>query len=403
MPSKKVSASKRSSKKTVKASREPRQGADRLHISKASVAANATSTVAPGRRVTIKNVAEAAGVSIATVSFVLNKRPGQVISEPVRKRVLAAARDLSYAPSAAAAGLARKATSNVAIAFYRNDHQITNQLYSFVVQGAIKEAAEREYNVLFSFLHDEFRDYDDLPKIIREKNAEGVLFVQNVSGLLYREMRDRGVHVVAVDSHPAVPGLDTVYVDNKAGGRLSARHLVDLGHEDIVFLRAVSDRPSIAERCAGFQEELASAGLSIPTSRLFVDSKTFTFDGAYERAKKLLAQRPTVTAIAAANDELAAGVIRAAHERGRRVPEDLSVIGFDDIIMSNYLDPPLSSVSYDKEQMGRVAMGRLIEQVTAKVEVSTDQGTKIELPVWITERESTGPAPRKKTKRSRLG
>lgn len=357
------------------------------------------------RRITIKNVAEAAGVSIATVSFVLNKRPGQVISEPVQKRVLAAARELNYAPSASAAGLARKQTSNVAIAFYRNDHQITNQLYSFVVQGAIKEAAERHYNVLFSFIHDEFRDYDDLPKIIREKNAEGVLFVQDVSGQLYKELTQRGVNVVAVDSHPEVPGMETVYVDNASGGRIAARHLLDLGHEDIVFLTAAGDRPSISQRSGAFLEEIRAAGLKTSTRQLLVDAKRLTFDGAYARTKKLLAQRPSVTAIAAANDELAAGVIRAAHEAGRRVPEDLSVMGFDDIIMTQYLDPPLTSIGYDKEEMGRVSMGRLIDQVSARDSqdgeglVIPPRGERTELPVWLVARQSTGPAPGKKKRK----
>jgi LacI family transcriptional regulator len=181
-----------SAKKT--AGKSAKKSAKKSVARKPAVAKKKASTAAPrkkrGReeRITIKTVAEAAGVSIATVSFVLNKRPGQVISEPVRKKVLAAARELNYAPSAAAATLARKQTTNVAIVFYQNDHLITNQFYSFVVQGTIKEAAANEYNIMFSFMHDEFKDYSDLSKVIREKNAEGVLFVQQVSTLLIEEL-----------------------------------------------------------------------------------------------------------------------------------------------------------------------------------------------------------------------
>jgi LacI family transcriptional regulator len=217
-------------------------------------------------------------------------------------------------------------------------------------------------------------------------------------------MRERGVHVVAVDSHPEVAGMDTVYVDNAEGGRLAARHLVELGHRDIVMLRAVSDRPSIASRCAGFREELRLHGIDVPDKQLFVDAKAFTFIGAYERAKKLFEARPTVTAVAAANDELAAGVIRAAHEAGKRIPEDLSVMGFDDIIMSNYLDPPLTSISYDKEQMGRVAMGRLIDRVNGQIAESESlRAHKTELPVWVVARDSTGPAPKRARRPARKG
>ena len=357
-------------------------------------------------RVTIKHVAEAAGVSIATVSFVLNKRPGQAISAPVRSRVLRAAQDLNYAPSAAAAGLARKQTSNVAIAFYRNHHLITNQLYSFVVQGAIKEAIARQYNVLFSFISEEFRDYEDLPKIIREKNAEGIMFIQDVPSALHAELLERNVNVVAVDSHLDLPGLESVYVDNARGAQIAAAHLIGLGHRHIGFLRAATLRPSIARRSAAFLAAIEGAGLPCSPAEVFIDAAELTFDAGYHRALRVLAESPKITAIACANDELAAGVIRAAHETGRRVPKDLSVMGFDDIIMTRYLHPPLTSVACDKEGMGRLAMARLVDQIEARIAgksaaaESSEQAAEPrpprlgdELDLRLEVRASTGPAP----------
>ncbi len=345
----------------------------------------------PHKRVTIKSVAEAAGVSIATVSFVLNDRPGQVISPPVRQRVLETARRLNYAPSAAAAGLARKQTANVAILFYRNDHLITNQLYSFVVQGAIKEASAREYNVLFSFMQHEFQDYNDLPKVVREKNAEGVLFIQDVSEPLFRELTSRGIRAVAVDSHPHVDGLDAIYADNETGARLAAAHLIELGHQSIAFLHASADRPSISERSRAFVAELTARGLTTGLERPFIEAEELTFQAGYRAAREALRQRPSLTGIACANDELAAGVIRASRELGRRVPQDLSIVGFDDIIMARYLDPPLSTITYDREAMGRWAMSRLLEQV---------QGNDVSVPpkrlaVEVVQRASSGPAPQR--------
>ena len=342
-----------------------------------------------GKRATIKSVAEAAGVSIATVSFVLNKRPGQVISEPVKKRVIQAAKELNYAPSAAAAGLARKSTSNVAIVFYKNDNHITNQLYSFVVQGAIKEASAREFNILFSFMKDEFTDYDDLPKVVREKNVEGVLFIQDVTEELIQELHTREISCMAVDSHPYVDGLSTIYVDNVHGARLACRHLVELGHDEIVFLRAGSGRPSIDERSHGILAELEAAGLSKKKKDVFVDAAELTFQAGYEKTRQLLEKRPEITAMACANDELAAGAIRAGHEMGRNIPGDFSVVGFDDIIMSRYLDPPLSTISFDKEAMGRRAMGRLLDFIQGK----NDGVSREILEVELIQRGSTGPAP----------
>lgn len=339
-----------------------------------------------GGRITIRHVAEAAGVSIATVSFVLNNRPGQVISEPVKKKVLAAAQKLNYAPSAAASTLARKQTANVAIIFYRNDHLITNPFYSFVIQGAIKQAAATEYNILFSFMHDEYKDQSDLPKVIREKNAEGVLFMNAVSPALVRELQDRQVKVVAVDCHPRLADLDTVYVDNEGGARAACRHLLDLGHQEIVMLTAPSDAPSLEDRRRGFLATLREAGIEVKESLSVVEAAQFDFTAGYKKSLELYKERPNVTGVFCANDEMAIGALRAARESGRKIPEDLSVVGFDDIQMAHYVDPPLSTIAFDKEEMGKRAMKRLLELVSKKDEEVLHEVLSVELVL----RASTG-------------
>jgi DNA-binding LacI/PurR family transcriptional regulator len=346
----------------------------------------------PTSRATIKSVAERAGVSIATVSFVLNDRPGQVISEPVKKRVHEAARLLNYAPSAAAATLARKQTANVAIVFYGNEHLITNPFYSYVVEGAIKEAAEREFNILFSFMPEGYAGAKDLPKVIREKNAEGVLFMQSVSPALVDDIRDKGLALVAVDCYPRLEGLDTVGVDNHEGARLAGAHLLDAGHKEVVMLTAPSDIPSLDDRAAGFVAELHARGLQVTRKQAVIEAEKLDFWSGYEKAKELLRLRPAVSGIFCANDEMAAGVLRAAREMGRPVPESLSVIGFDDILMSRYLDPPLSTISFDKEAMGRRAMRRLLEQVTKGAAGAPHQDVLHQVvPVLLVARGSTGP------------
>jgi DNA-binding LacI/PurR family transcriptional regulator len=149
------------------------------------------------KRATIKDVAKKAGVSIATVSFVLNKHPNEVISDKVKKRVWAAARQLDYHPSAAAAGLARKRTRNVSIIFYLDESPISNHFYSFVIQGAVKEAMEREYHLLFSYMDSPYKGPADLPKVIQERNAEGVLFMRQIHPKLVKDIQQRGLPVVA--------------------------------------------------------------------------------------------------------------------------------------------------------------------------------------------------------------
>jgi DNA-binding LacI/PurR family transcriptional regulator len=317
---------------------------------------------AGGKRITIRDVADAAGVSIATVSFVMNRRVEQTISPPVRERVLQAAERLGYAPSAMAVGLARKRTRNVTIVFYRNEQQITNPFYSFTIQGAIKEATGRGYNILFSFLPQEYLGPHDLPLAVREKNTEGALFIQNVDERLIRDVLARGIAVAAVDSHARIAELPSFHVDNVRGARLACEHLIDLGHKDICFLYGDGHRPSIDERRRGFLAALGARGLP-DDARCLVDAGRLTFEAAYETAGRLLETRPGPGAIFCANDEMAAGVLRAARQRGIEVPRDLSVVGFDDIIMSAYVDPPLTTVGFDKEAMGRAAMQCLLDRL----------------------------------------
>ncbi|HYO97080.1 MAG TPA: LacI family DNA-binding transcriptional regulator, partial [Polyangiaceae bacterium] len=325
-----------------------------------------------------------------TVSFVLNSSPGQVISDTVKKRVLAVTERLGYYPSAAAAGLARKRTRNVALVFYQDENLITNLLYSFVVQGAIKEAAARGYNVLFSFVPSEYKLMADLPLVVRERNAEGVLFIQAVSERMVSDMQARGVACVAVDNHPLVDGLESVSVDNRKGAELAVKHLADLGHTQIGFLRAGADRPSIAERSEAFRAALLARGLPFSQRRNVFDGAALSFHAGYEQARRVLSARSELTALFCANDEMAAGALRAAREVGRSVPGQLSVVGFDDVIMSNYVDPPLTTVGCNKEGMGRLAMARLL----ARVEAGAPEGRGQEaprhlLPVELVVRRST--------------
>ncbi len=337
------------------------------------------------KKPTIKDVASRAGVSIATVSFVLNKHPSEVISERVKKRVWAAARALDYHPSATAAGLARKRTRNVAIIFYKDEETISNQFYSFVIQGAIKEAIEKHYNLLFSYINETYKGYADLPKIIQEKNAEGALFMRLVHPKLIRAIQSRGIPVVLIDHYPPIKQVNSLQIDNFTGGLLAAQHLIELGHRKLAMLCAARDRPSIEERAQGFRAAFERYDVPFSSRSSLFEARSLSFDGGHEAALKILKQHKRLTGLFCANDEMAAGVVRATHQLGWRIPEDLSVVGFDDITMANYTDPPLTTVGVVKEHLGRRAMTRLLELVEG-----TDQKVKREVvPVKLVVRGSS--------------
>jgi DNA-binding LacI/PurR family transcriptional regulator len=335
-------------------------------------------------------VAKAADVSIATVSFVLNTRPGQAISEKVRQRVLREAKRLNYHPSATAAGLARKKTHNIAIVLYRNERLISNQFYSFVIQGAIHEAIRREYNLLFSYLPGPYRGYEDLPKIIREDNAAGAIFISEVDPHLIEDIRARGIPVLAIDHFPRVPKLPALDIDNQRGGRLAAEHLAELGHTRIGVLQAATDRPSVSGRVEGFRAALADHKIRFSERSNVLECRALAFEAGYQRVLGVLKRGTPLTALFCVNDELAAGVLRAAHECGLDVPKHLSVVGFDGISMSSYTDPPLTTVSVGKENLG----ARAIENLIALVEERPLPPAPETVPVELIVRGSTAPPTR---------
>jgi DNA-binding LacI/PurR family transcriptional regulator len=353
----------------------------------------------PKTRPTIRDVAELAGVSTATVSFVLNNNPKEAISERVRLRVWEVARKLNYHANAAASGLKRKRSRNVALIFYKHDDTIANQFYSFVVQGAIKEAIEKNYNLLFSYIEATYTGFGDLPKIIREKNAEGVLFMRHTYPKMIRDIQSLGIPIVAVDNMPYIKSINSAQIDNKRGGTLAAEYLCLLGHQQIACLIPTHAPPSVADRLQGFRIGLERHDRKFNSERHLLRADALTFEAAVETMRAQLAKpraratsgvEATPTAIFCGNDEMAAGVILAAREAGRKIPSELSVIGFDNITMSNYTDPPLTTVGVEKEYLGRRAMTRLLELVEG-----TDEMIKTEhVPVELIVRGSTARARR---------
>lgn len=341
-----------------------------------------------GSKPTIRDVAKKAGVSIATVSYVLNRNPENAISEQARKRVWDAVQALNYHRAAAAVNLARQRTRNIGIVLYLDESAVTNPFYSFVIQGILREAMARDYNVLFSYLESGYRDSRDLPKIVREANVAGVLLIGRIYPRMLRDIRETDTVVVAVDPFPSTRKVAVIQIDNRRGGELAAEHILSLGHRRAAFVGGVDDRPSIVQRREGFLRALEQAGAEAVT----VSGPSLTFDAGYARSCELLKEDPHVTAIFGANDEVAAGVLHAAHELGRSVPHDLSVVGFDDIIMAKHTDPPLTTVKVDKERMGRCATTRLLALIEedGKADVSDDLA-----PVELITRSSTAPPPQR--------
>ena len=297
----------------------------------------------------IKDVAREVEMSTATVSRALRGLPG--VSEETRSRVRETARRLGYVPSPSAAGLASGQTRTVAVIV----PFVTRWFFAAVVQGAEEVLRERGYDLLlYNLAGDPSARHRVFETSLLTKRVDAVIVLSLKPSPDERarlEKLGRPVTIVGAD----LPGWATVRIDDELAARTAMRHLLDLGHERIGYVggatEGVLDFTAPVARLAGYRDSLLEAGLS-PEADL-VRSGEFTVSGGMRAGRELLERPDRPTAVFAASDEMAIGVLRAARELGLAVPEDVSVIGIDDHEMAAIFD--LTTVVQPVHEQGRVA------------------------------------------------
>lgn len=334
--------------------------------------------------VTIYEVARAAGVSTATVSRTLNA--SGLVAAGTRRRVQAAIAALGYQPNRVARSLVLKTTHTIAVLL----PDITNPFFPLLVKGVQLAADEQGYGVLLCHTGGDPSKEEFFLEVLRGQQVDGVLLVGLVSRPeSLKRLSRHGLPVVALDRPVDLPGSAAVRVDHLGGGHLATAHLLELGHRRIAHIAGPPGLTVSQERMAGYRQALTNYGLVFDPD-LVVDGD-FSEEGGYQGVSTLLARGEQFTALFAANDLTAIGAMTAFRERGLRVPEDVSVVGFDDIHLAAYVSPKLTTIRQPAYQMGRCAATQLIDACRANIELG--DGTTIfqgELLV----RESTGPPPR---------
>ncbi|WP_296606414.1 LacI family DNA-binding transcriptional regulator [Nocardioides sp.] len=305
------------------------------------------------RHPTMADVAERAGVSHQTVSRVINNSPS--VRPDTASRVRAAIADLGYRPNRSARMLASTHSRLIGVATWGTSHHGPQQ-----VLLALDAAARRtEYRITVSTLH--ALTAEDTKEAVEELLQLGVeavvLIIPHDSMLRFAREADLGLPTVVVEGDLSRMPL-TVGIDNVQGGQIATRHLLELGHRTVVHVAGPPGWAEASARVEGWRLELEAWGREVPPLRWGGD---WSAQSGYE-AGVSLARDPDVTAIFAANDQMALGVIAALREAGRRVPDDVSVVGFDDLPESSFIDPPLTSVQQDFGELGRRTMA-LLERV----------------------------------------
>jgi LacI family transcriptional regulator len=306
-------------------------------------------------KVTLENIARESGVSLATVSLVLRDKPG--INEETRKHVLDAARALGYRRRTQTESAAPQALQQVGLIIKarEGDQPRSNQFYAPVLAGIDDTCRKRHINLLYATVMVDLDNHpQDLPRMLLEDQLDGVLLVGAfVDHTIERLIQRRHTPVVLVDAYATTSDYDAVVTDNFRGGYEAVTYLIQRGHHHIGMVGSMPDAyPSIAERRRGYIQALLDH--DIP-ERYFADSH-LTREEAAESTLELLKRWPEVTALFCANDEIAVAAMQAARAAGKRLPDDLSIVGFDNIDLAEHLTPALTTMNVDKTSMGRLAV-----------------------------------------------
>ncbi len=331
--------------------------------------------------VTIYDVAKRAGVSTATVSKTLSNTP--YVSEETRQKVLRAVEELGYRPSAVARSMASGRTHTLACIA----PNLTDYTFACMIEGAQTEARKHDYFILTTSSN-EGHGVRALVEEMLARKVDGLLVLNpHVDGRhrYFEPLMKRNMPVLYLSPGVHDPEILSVSCDNEGAGYEGTRYLLALGHRHIATIIGPGNESWTTNRLAGYKRALAEAG--IPFEPCLVVRGDWSPESGYRAVKQLLGAGCAFSALFAQNDKMALGAMRALHEAGLTVPQHVSVIGFDDIPMARYFDPPLTTLHQPLHSFGAHAARLLIEKIN-----QPDQPAKqVLLPAQLIKRQSCAP------------
>lgn len=305
----------------------------------------------------MKDVARLAGVSTSTVSHVINRN--RYVSDSIRAKVEQAIDTLNYAPSALARSLKLKQTRTIGMLITAS----SNPFYAELVRGVERSCFERGYSlVLCNTEGNEQRMNRNLETLL-QKRVDGLLLLYTESHLSSAALLKRypATPMVMMDWAPFEAGCDLIQDNSLLGGELAGQYLIDQGYQRIACITGPLDKTPAHLRLMGFRNALLRAGLTMADD--YQVSGNFEFTGGFQAIQTLLAQPQPPCAVFTGNDATAIGAYSALHQAGWRIPDDMALIGYDDIEIARYLPPPLTTIHQPKDDLGELAVDVLIHRM----------------------------------------
>lgn len=328
--------------------------------------------------VTIRDVASKAEVSIATVSRVVNgNRP---VHPDIRERVLKAVEDLDYRPNYLARGLRQRNTSMIGLIMPDN----SNPFYAELARAIEDAGFAAGYCVILcntDLSEEKQQAYID---VLLSHKVDGVLLIdiENEAANTFEHILAEHIPTVLLNTDKPVPTLDQVFVDNYRGGYLAGQYLLGLNHRRIGCISFFRPYEGQSPRIVGFQQALSEAGVELTSEDFAVGNGRY--ESGYRAMQELLQHRPDLTAVFVFNDLMALGAMNALRAQGKRIPEDVSIIGFDNILYSSAFTPALTTIAQPITAMGQECITQLLE----RIQQPKKPPTRIILPVELIERSS---------------
>lgn len=310
------------------------------------------------KRVTIKDVAAHAGVSYQTVSRVINGK--DEVSPQTRARIQAAIEELGYRPDAIARSMVEGRTHTLGCI----SPNLTDYTFACIIEGAKVEAQQHGYFLIATSAAQESEVAPLCEDMLYSRRMDGLLVINPYADKRYRyfeQVAGRGVPLVYSGARPRSSNISSVHLDDQAGGYEATRHLIRLGHKRIAMITGPRNEDCTQDRIAGYKRALQEAGLTTPPA--LIQTGDWTPGSGYLIMQRWLKAKTHLTAVFAQNDRMAIGAIQAVRDSGARVPDDVAIVGFDDIPLAEYFDPPLTTIRQDIFEHGRQAARLLVNRV----------------------------------------
>ncbi len=334
-------------------------------------------------RATIKDIAAKANVSYSTVSRALNNKYG--VDPDTREKVLRIADEINYLPNAIARGLVNRQTNTIGLVI----PDLRNPFFPEVASGIGEAAAENGYNVFLCDSNWSKEREENYIKLLAERRVDGLIVApigNSIDGL--KTIMKGMLPVVYVSRTPENTNHSYVVIDNIRGGFLATKHLIESGYESIGFIGATEDSATSDERYMGYQTAFKQYSMLIDNN--FIRNGDFKQKSGYDILQKMIHNNAYPRSLFAVNDLLALGAIQAAKDAGLGVPEDIAVVGFDDIPIASLREVQLTTIIQPKFEMGRIAFDMLLEAIESSEEDhSGEKGRKVILEPELVVRKSS--------------